>query len=125
MLHSATTQMEVLKRFFLGDPWNLLQLLAAVFSTLSALLYLCMSSSAVPAAAVASFAMWLEVLHFLRAFEFTGGLVRMVFKVFYYTGPFLLILTVVLIGTTNCFYLLFRWAPLCCSRGSTRTRGGR
>jgi len=50
-----------LRRFFLGDPWNLLQLFAAVFSTLAAVLFLLMNSSAVPTAAVASFAMWLEV----------------------------------------------------------------
>ena len=55
--------------------------------------------------------MWIEVLYFLRAFEFSGGLIRMVFKVFYYTGPFLSILGVVLIGSTNCYYVLFSHVP--------------
>lgn len=32
----------------------------------------------------------------------------MVFKVFYYCGPYLLILSVVLLGSTNCFYVVFR-----------------
>jgi hypothetical protein len=50
----------------------------------------------------------LQVLYFLRAFEFAGGLVRMVFKVLYYSGPFLLILLIVLIASTNCYYVLFR-----------------
>jgi hypothetical protein len=51
-----------------------------------------------------------QVLYFLRAFELMGGLVRMVFKVFYYTGPFMMILLVVLLATANCFYILFRCA---------------
>ena len=50
----------------------------------------------------------MQLLYFLRAFEFAGGLVRMVFKVFYYTGPFMLILIIVLLGSTNCYYVLFR-----------------
>jgi hypothetical protein len=116
------------KEYLFADFWNLLQISAAILETLSALLFLMGASPTLPVAAIAAFLMWLEVLYFLRAFEFTGGLVRMVFKVsrcldcvsagashspssfqqvFYYTGPFLLILAVVIIGSANCFYLLF------------------
>ena len=66
-----------------------------------------------------------QVLYFLRAYELTGGLVRMVFKVyvsslnnqlelicpscsFYYTGPFMMILLIVLLASANCFYVIFR-----------------
>lgn len=34
----------------------------------------------------------------------------MVLKVFYYTGPFMLILLIVLLGSANCFYVIFRLA---------------
>eukprot|EP00051_Salpingoeca_urceolata_P020402 m.305850 g.305850 ORF g.305850 m.305850 type:complete len:1526 (-) comp19613_c0_seq7:81-4658(-) len=100
------------KEFQLGlwdyftDWWNALQLSGATLTTLSSLLFLMRSPLVLPVAGIASFLMWLEVMYFLRALESTGGLVRMVFKVFYYTGPFLLLLSIVLFGSANCLHLL-------------------
>eukprot|EP00049_Salpingoeca_infusionum_P007130 m.116055 g.116055 ORF g.116055 m.116055 type:complete len:594 (-) comp13589_c0_seq2:1508-3289(-) len=91
-----------------SDGWNLLQVGTAVLTIISGLLWLTNAPWFTPTAGISAWAMWLEVLYYLRAFEFTGGLVRMVFKVFYYTGPFMLILAIVLIGSANCFYVLFR-----------------
>eukprot|EP00043_Microstomoeca_roanoka_P008232 m.79420 g.79420 ORF g.79420 m.79420 type:complete len:1567 (-) comp14156_c1_seq5:209-4909(-) len=89
------------------DGWNLLQTSAALLAFLSAALFLLGSRWFVSTTSASAFLLWLEVLYFLRAFEFTGGLVRMVFKIFYYTGPFLFILIIVLLGTANCFHVLF------------------
>eukprot|EP00055_Hartaetosiga_balthica_P013124 m.65999 g.65999 ORF g.65999 m.65999 type:complete len:1782 (+) comp8174_c0_seq1:61-5406(+) len=89
------------------DGWNVLQSLTAISSFFGCVLFLFGFSSHVIPMALGAFLFWLEILYFLRAFEFTGGLVRMVFKVFYYTGPFMSLLLVVLFGSANCLFVLF------------------
>lgn len=63
------------------DGWNLLQVTSAALTLLSCVFFLFRLKIFTALASVAAFAMWIELLYFLRAFEFTGGLVRMVFKV--------------------------------------------
>jgi hypothetical protein len=48
-------------------------------------------------------------MYYIRAFEFAGGLIRMVFKVLICSGPFLTILMIVTLGATNCYFVLFRY----------------
>jgi hypothetical protein len=47
------------------------------------------------------FQLLIQGLYYLRAFEATGGLIRMIFKIFVYTAPYLLILLIVLLGAAN------------------------
>eukprot|EP00730_Choanoeca_flexa_P003264 TRINITY_DN11346_c0_g1_i2.p1 TRINITY_DN11346_c0_g1~~TRINITY_DN11346_c0_g1_i2.p1 ORF type:complete len:820 (+),score=150.12 TRINITY_DN11346_c0_g1_i2:141-2462(+) len=91
----------------LFDGWNLLQTASASLSLTSCVLFLLGWTAYFPIAAIAAYLTWIQVLYFLRAYELTGGLVRMVFKVFYYTGPFMMILLIVLLASANCFYVIF------------------
>ncbi len=67
--------------FYLGDGWNILQLTSGMSTTLSCCLFLSGSTHVRTMAAIAAFAIWLEMLFYLRAFEFAGGLIRIIFKV--------------------------------------------
>lgn len=68
-------------RDVLLDGWNLLQVTSASLVLIACLMFLLRMKLFTPIASLASFTMWIELLYFLRAFEFSGGLVRMVFKV--------------------------------------------
>ena len=74
------SQLSVAKDVLL-DGWNLLQVTSASLVLIACLLFLFRLKIFTPVALLASFTMWIELLYFLRAFEFSGGLVRMVFKV--------------------------------------------
>jgi hypothetical protein len=68
-------------RDVLLDGWNLLQVSSASLVLIACFMFLLRLRLFTPIASLASFTMWIELLYFLRAFEFSGGLVRMVFKV--------------------------------------------
>ena len=53
-----------------------------------------------------------QLLHFLCAFEWTGAIVRMIFKVLQYSIPYMIIISIVLMGCANAYFILFADLPL-------------
>eukprot|EP00051_Salpingoeca_urceolata_P016732 m.224040 g.224040 ORF g.224040 m.224040 type:complete len:577 (+) comp18764_c0_seq9:185-1915(+) len=91
----------------MGDGWSILQVTSAVMSIVSCASFFNRASNVRPVAAVTALLLWLQTLYFLRAFSFSGALVRMIFKVLFLSIPYLCVLTIVLLGVTNCFFVLF------------------
>lgn len=91
----------------LKDMWGLGEVISSLLMILVSILYMCGSPRTRAVCSILAFGMWLQILYFLRAFEFAGGLIRMVFSIFAYTAPFLLILVIVVFGAANSFFLLF------------------
>eukprot|EP00045_Choanoeca_perplexa_P018224 m.282627 g.282627 ORF g.282627 m.282627 type:complete len:1666 (-) comp17752_c0_seq11:672-5669(-) len=90
-----------------SDGWSCLQTSVALLSLLSCILYFAKEDAVVEVASLTIFLLWLQIFYFLRAFEATGALVRIVFRVLLLSLPFLCLLLVVMIGSGSCYYLLF------------------
>jgi hypothetical protein len=66
---------------FMSEGWNVVQVTGALMTIASCLSFLARLRNLNEVAGVTAFLVWIQVLYFLRAFEFTGALVRMIFKV--------------------------------------------
>eukprot|EP00048_Salpingoeca_helianthica_P006268 m.96577 g.96577 ORF g.96577 m.96577 type:complete len:1549 (+) comp13947_c0_seq4:32-4678(+) len=86
--------------------WNTLQVAVAALSLTACLCYLIGSREVRNVSAVCAVLSWIQVLHFLRAFAWTGGLVRMIFKVLRQSIPYVAIIAIVLVGCSNAFFIL-------------------
>ena len=96
------------------DYWSMLQVISAIMSIsyCGMLLFVgttyhhIMQRSLV--GAIATFLNWLMLLYYLRPFESTGALVRIVFKVFFRSRHFLGLIFIFLVGAANAMSLLFQ-----------------
>ncbi len=89
------------------DGWSMIQISSAILVSTACALHLGRVEYARSVTAVAALFLWYLVLYFLRAFEFTGALVRMIMQVFVLALPYMFILMIAIFGVTNTFYLLF------------------
>ena len=59
-----------------------------------------------PIAAVAIFIMWMKFFYFLRLFETTAPVVRMIMQIISDMTTFSFVLTIAVLGFANTFYIL-------------------
>jgi hypothetical protein len=104
-LQEGTPWQRLINQF--RDLWSVLQVAVSVTTTLSVLLHFGRDSRAVDIGAIASLLIWMQTLYFLRAYESTGALVRMIFRVLGLSLPFLFILLLVVMASSSAFILLF------------------
>lgn len=104
-LQEGTPWRKLINQF--RDLWSILQVAVSVTTTLAVLLHFGRDSHAVSVGAVASLLIWMQTLYFLRAYESTGALVRMIFRVLGLSLPFLFILLLVVMASSSAFVLLF------------------
>jgi hypothetical protein len=93
---------------YLKDPWNYLDLAAALLVAVSLYLMRASTGGSDEVYAVAGFLCWFKVLFFLRGLDQTAFLVSMLSAIVLDTTPFLVVLLVLMIGFAFAFFMLQR-----------------
>lgn len=102
-------QMIEMKIKYFYDFWNQIDFLHIAGNTIGCILRLIYqdeTDASRAVLAIASIAMWFNVLYYLRAFELTGPLVSMILKIAVDIIPFLIVLLLVILGFSQAFWLL-------------------